>query len=834
MPFDYHLFVSVTNDADKVLCGDVFSNLPHLSQLTIQVVPNRGRDIAPMICFFGNELKSFDFIGHIHSKKSLYNKGATDGWRQYLLDSLLGDSDRIRKIFSLLKQQAGMVYPQNFHLLPYLGYTWLANKSKGRAWCQRLGLSAFPEGYFDFPAGSMFFARSEVLHPLFEGNIQLEDFEPEGGQTDGTLAHTLERILGILVQSTGKPIAILRDDENSSWSRWRFDQFLSHSADSALALLQNPDIKLIVFDIFDTLLLRPLPDAELTKRIVAENAGGDLGKRYLRWRAAAEQEARAKTRKDVNLFQIMAEMRHLSGMSEEEERKLLNLELAIEYEIVSPREDLVWLFNQALLTGKKVVLASDMYLPKTHIENMLERCGIRGWHALYLSSDVNARKDTGKLYDHIIQVEQVHVSQIIAIGDNERSDVQIPCDMGTKSLHVLRPVELARAMPKLSSMVNYKLPQESLDYQISLGLFLRKNFAAVFYNGHFDYTSIVPSPSLESLGYSIVGPTLVSFVQWLLTTARKNRINHLFFLSREGEVMFEVYKKLKGVNPDIVDASYLVLSRRSVNIPAVSSLQDVFQIAQTSYGQDTLESFLFTRFGLTLTDEALEKYYAEGLWIKDQPVMVHDDDINALRPLLTALFPTIFEQGQKEKIALLAYLDSIGLTANDNCAIVDIGFPGTIQHRLNALLGGKIHGYYMLANQQAKIMAGSLDVQAEGCFYDGFDTNSKIPFLASQGFFAEKLLSSDSPQLLYYKLDTDHRIIPHYRSLTQEELATIPLRAEIRKGIMDYVEDVLWIKSAILKDFTVPSSFATRLFEDMFQQLSNTEYNIQKMIILDD
>ena len=70
--------------------------------------------------------------------------------------------------------------------------------------------------------------------------------------------------------------------------------------------------------------------------------------------------------------------------------------------------------------------------------------GIVGWHALYLSSEVGLRKDTGDLYHHILATEQVTPQQILMIGDNEHSDVQIPSDMGIKIWHVMRPVELAQ------------------------------------------------------------------------------------------------------------------------------------------------------------------------------------------------------------------------------------------------------------------------------------------------------------------------------------------------------------------------------------------------------
>ncbi|MCB1947981.1 PIG-L family deacetylase, partial [Nitrosomonas sp.] len=89
MPYPYDLFVSTSNETDKHTCHQVLSRLPQLNHLTLTVVPNRGRDIAPFFCTFGEKLQQYEYIAHIHSKKSLYSDGKADGWREYLLNQLL-------------------------------------------------------------------------------------------------------------------------------------------------------------------------------------------------------------------------------------------------------------------------------------------------------------------------------------------------------------------------------------------------------------------------------------------------------------------------------------------------------------------------------------------------------------------------------------------------------------------------------------------------------------------------------------------------------------------------------------------------------------------------
>jgi hypothetical protein len=55
----------------------------------------------------------------------------------------------------------------------------------------------------EFPAGSVFWARAKTLRPLTEANFSLDEFDPEQGQTDGTLAHAIERMVFMSAELAG-------------------------------------------------------------------------------------------------------------------------------------------------------------------------------------------------------------------------------------------------------------------------------------------------------------------------------------------------------------------------------------------------------------------------------------------------------------------------------------------------------------------------------------------------------------------------------------------------------------------------------------------------------
>lgn len=834
MPFPYDLFVSVPSIEVRDVCQSSFKNLPHLNRLKVAIVPNKGRDIAPMLCTFGDALRNYDFIAHIHGKKSLYNNGATTGWREYLLTGLLGSELQIRRIFALLVENKGfgLVYPQNFSELPYQANTWLSNRSMGRYLCERLGIRNIPNGYFNFPAGSMFWARMDALKPLFDAEIRLEEFPEELGQKDATTAHCIERLLVLTANQCGLKAAVLRDETVPRWSLWGFEVYLTRSREYMESIISIAELKVIVFDIFDTLLVRPFLDTESIKNIVAKQAGGETGDNYLEFRAKAESLARQHAGRDVGLDAIFEEFALLSKISSENVAQLRCLEEKAEINAVTPRPDVVNLFRYALTQGKKVVLASDMYLPKPTIEAMLKEHGIAGWHHLYLSSDIGLRKDSGELYGYILKNENVALSEVLVIGDNEHSDSQIPNDMGMNTHHVLRPVELARAIPRFGQLVDKALLRTDLNEQLTLGLIARTNFHPIYYEQFDPFAFTLASPA--AIGYSVLGPMVLSFVEWVARIAATDNVQRLYFLSREGQFLKTIYDFWKAQNIEAPPSEYLVLSRRAVTVPIITDIEDIYAIARTRYFPNQISDFIYERFGVELDTNEWSEIWAQGLWRKNSLVEVVDGEISHVKPLLLALQPRIFAQAQKELPGLLAYLDRMGLNEKRKFALIDVGYAATIQARLNRLLNREVHGYYMITDQRAEEVALQHKVVSQGYFGNYVAPSDKEYALLVKSFALEKLLSSDDAQIIRYKVGDNNEIISELRELSKEELQTRTVRAEIRKGAMEFVSHAISVRGKLIHDFTVPPLLARTIYEAFVDFPAASEDAIMQKLVLDD
>ena len=115
IPVPFSLYISVPDgvvvDDDKV--KESFLTLPFMQEVIIKHTPNRGRDIAPMLCCFVEELQKCDVILHLHTKKSPHSK-MQEGWLEHILEHLLPPSSQITTLLSKLQQDAGMIVPPDF------------------------------------------------------------------------------------------------------------------------------------------------------------------------------------------------------------------------------------------------------------------------------------------------------------------------------------------------------------------------------------------------------------------------------------------------------------------------------------------------------------------------------------------------------------------------------------------------------------------------------------------------------------------------------------------------------------------------------------------------
>ena len=176
--------------------------------MEVRVVPNRGRDIAPFLTAFGSIFADhYDIVGHLHTKKteSLQDFQVGEAWRVFLLENLLGGKSGMADM--ILGRMAadpsiGMIFPDDPNIIG-----WEKNRSYAEELGKQLDLDEFPE-HFLFPIGTMFWARVKALAPLFERNLDWQDYPAEPLPYDGTVLHAIERLLPFVAEKQGFRLAL--------------------------------------------------------------------------------------------------------------------------------------------------------------------------------------------------------------------------------------------------------------------------------------------------------------------------------------------------------------------------------------------------------------------------------------------------------------------------------------------------------------------------------------------------------------------------------------------------------------------------------------------------
>jgi len=193
VPGPLDVYISTVDEFRADLIRQAFAAWPKGS-VDVRVVPNRGRDIAPKLVAFADVYPRYEYVLHLHSKKS-HHADVLALWRLFLLESLVGTTDVVRSILTLFEQHPslGMVAAQHFEPVRHW-LNWGGNFTRADSLARRMGFALGQDAPLDFPSGSMFWARTQALQPLLDLQLATEAFEEEAGQKDGTMAHAIERL----------------------------------------------------------------------------------------------------------------------------------------------------------------------------------------------------------------------------------------------------------------------------------------------------------------------------------------------------------------------------------------------------------------------------------------------------------------------------------------------------------------------------------------------------------------------------------------------------------------------------------------------------------------
>lgn len=213
---EFDLFVTLTQKGNSTeeLKERIIRDFP---DSRVYIMPNRGRDILPFISLVNSGvLDQYSAVCKLHSKRSPHRNDGEE-WRQHLVKGILPGSSTGKLLRNFMQNRDAAVWVADGQF--YRGSRWWgSNLHLTQRLLQRIELQVEP-AKLCFPAGSIYWLKPFVVGMLKSLAIKPTDFEGEDAQVDGTVAHAVERSIGLLVEAAGLRVAESSELLNSKGSK---------------------------------------------------------------------------------------------------------------------------------------------------------------------------------------------------------------------------------------------------------------------------------------------------------------------------------------------------------------------------------------------------------------------------------------------------------------------------------------------------------------------------------------------------------------------------------------------------------------------------------------
>ncbi|MEZ9463068.1 HAD family hydrolase [Vibrio splendidus] len=635
----------------------------------------------------------------------------------------------------------------------------------------------------------------------------------------------------------------IKDDYlNSDWDE-SFKKSASKYFESALVDLDLgacPDLleqikrkDVISFDIFDTLLYRPFFKPVDLFEFISEDASSIVGKKidFKAIRMLSEKKAFefavSEERYEIDIDEIYNVLKGEIEVSESIACKLKDLEVNAERNFLYKRESGYKAYEYAKSLRKRVILVSDMYLKKSHLEDILKHTGYYGYEKVYVSSEYGCKKHNGLLFDKVLEDLDVETDRILHIGDNLRADVIKAKERGIKAFHLVKATEKFVDLPTYQTVWSRDFNRNSIYWNSVLSIIANK-----YCNNPYkpQRRGSIFNGSRTSCGYMAFGPLLFGYTKWLIEESIKNGVEELYFLARDGKIMKSAYDLLASSYSDAPASKYLLCSRRSVNVSKIASFDDIVDLLNVDIAKTSLEDFLFNRFGVSISSidiEMLIRY--------DLTALTKIDNANkqSLLPFIEEISPTILDNSKSERELYLEYLDNMGFLSSNKKAIVDIGYAGTMQQSLSQLTESKFDGYYLITFRDAikRIKNNGMEAHAFLANYiDRHDTYHQ--FCRFVPLYETFFSSTDNSFSNFIKVGDE--IEPVYVDSLPCESRRVSVLEDIQSGALDFIKEFVLHFDGYIDRFDFEPNKSLRYLNELFSNPNIHDTRILEGVMFED
>jgi FMN phosphatase YigB (HAD superfamily) len=454
------------------------------------------------------------------------------------------------------------------------------------------------------------------------------------------------------------------------------------------AIQQSSDVELASFDLYDTVVVRSVGPERAVHHLVARAARAhpDIefalsGDQYATARQDADRAA-SSTSAIPSLDEIHDRLAESLNLNRWCSAQLRELELQFELSSLVAVPGQVERLGAIRALGLRIAFTSDTHVGAQHLGPRLRELGVlRDDDVLLVSSDHGLSKArSGGLFDELVAHTGLEPSAIRHCGDNAWNDVTMPRRRG-----------LGARLDRSAAPNRYEAMMADADDSTGLAALLAGACRVV----RLRATQRGEPTGLTDVICGVAAPTMIGFALWVADRTRKHDLSHLWFLSRNGRIPFEAFRRLGPAVGCEVPNGYLRLSRDALRLASAGAV-GVERWLQV--GNATDSAFL-TEFGERLTvDRLIGKLGLDP--DADGPIFAeHGLRLDAPLPEadLPAWYTALDDQRILDRIEsssgvaldrLLRYLAHAGLEGHERLGMVDIGWSGQQSAMISAAVDG--------------------------------------------------------------------------------------------------------------------------------------------------
>ncbi|WP_029134502.1 hypothetical protein [Sedimenticola selenatireducens] len=330
---------------------------------------------------------------------------------------------------------------------------------------------------------------------------------------------------------------------------------------------------------------------------------------------------------------------------------------------------------------------SDFYMPATQLRALLDHHRLselvpNGWS----SCDIGYNKRSGRLFTQVQGELGIQPQQHIHIGDNPNADVFAAKKLGIEAIHFQPQAEHNK---RLQHARAFNARQAALE------------------KASADWTNETVQGETPHPAYQYGRQTSllwIGFILHIMQHAITDKVEQLFFFTREGEFFHRLYQKLAAEDPiGITPPPAQLLEVSRIATFSASLKQASSDELMRLWSQYSIQSPRALFASLDIEPEAFQEALDRLGMDIDTPIQLPWKDPrmqNFLQQPETQQRLNAHLGNKREQ--LLGYLQTHGIDSDSsrNLGIVDIGWRGSIQDNLaHTLPEITWHGYYLALNR---------------------------------------------------------------------------------------------------------------------------------------